>query len=58
MIELNDDFISIPENYVSTMTELDRQRKQIREMKVNRANRELQALSIDLGTPDEPEVLL
>lgn len=56
LIELNDDFIAIPENYVSVMSELDRQRRQIREMKVSQANRELQALTLD-GSPDEPEVV-
>ncbi|XP_067933193.1 uncharacterized protein [Watersipora subatra] len=56
LIELNDDFVAIPENYASTMGELERQRRQIKEMKVNKANRELQTLSIDLATPDEPEV--
>lgn len=48
LIELRDDFIAIPEDYVSAMTEIDRQRRQIREMRVNQANRELQTAHLEL----------
>ena len=48
LIELRDDFIAIPEDYVSAMLELDRQRRQIREMRVNQANaRELQFSQVE-----------
>lgn len=50
LVDLRDDFIAIPEDYQSVMSELDKQRKQIKAMKKAQANRAMYE-----GIAEEPE---